>query len=369
MPSFLETAAEEKLVLTYWFDPVPNSAPYTVTVQLTGSRIGVEGRRQAGDQFVHEETVEVAQPDGGPVSITARIGGINPGEWEVTARTAGPSRAERRRKGGPRTATPQVSLRLARWSLGGRLREAAGGPVKTTLAPFAMVPGLLPGVWAGTGTLGVLLGLALQGFVAHQVRLPVFQSSAVAVLAILVGMAGAKAWFVVLHRRERLWNGWCIQGLMTGVVIVLLGGAFIVHLPIGTLLDTAAPGLLIGMAVGRVGCFFAGCCVGRPTRAWWGVWASDQRIGVRRIPTQFMESALALVAGLASLFVVLTFGTANGAIFVATAAAYTLVRQAILQLRAERRKSLLGPPLTAAAAAVVLVADLALLGFTGGRGL
>jgi phosphatidylglycerol:prolipoprotein diacylglycerol transferase len=115
------------------------------------------------------------------------------------------------------------------------------------------------------------------------------------------------------------------------------------------------------MAIGRVGCFFAGCCSGRPSAAFWAVWSTDQRVGVRRIPTQLMESLLALIVGAASLAAFLTHGPANGAIFVAAAAGYTLIRQGILLLRSEGRKSVVGPPLTAATAALLLVADLALV--------
>ncbi|MBL8028274.1 MAG: prolipoprotein diacylglyceryl transferase [Fibrobacteres bacterium] len=37
------------------------------------------------------------------------------------------------------------------------------------------------------------------------------------------------------------------------------------HHSILTVLDVCAPGVAIGMAVGRLGCFFAGCCYGLPT--------------------------------------------------------------------------------------------------------
>jgi phosphatidylglycerol:prolipoprotein diacylglycerol transferase len=370
VPGFLETATEPKLVVTWWFDPPPHPTPYGVVVQFAGSRVGVNGRKRAGDDFVHEETVEVAVPDGGPVAVTARVGGVNPGEWEVAAQILGQSRAERRKRDRGRTGgtgtPPPATLHPAGWTwLRWRLTEAPAGTVRTRLAPFARVPGLVPGAWAATAVAGTVLGLALQALLAARAGLPVVASSAVAVLAVLVGIAGAKAWFVVLHRRERLWNGWRIQGLLTGVVVVLAAGSLVVHLPIGVFLDTAAPGLLLGMAVGRVGCFFAGCCAGRPTRSRWGVWSSDQRVGVRRIPTQLLEAGLALTVSLAALAAVLVHGPAGGAVFVATAAGYTLCRQAILQLRAERRKSVLGPPVTAAVAAAVLVADWVVLALAG----
>jgi phosphatidylglycerol:prolipoprotein diacylglycerol transferase len=236
--------------------------------------------------------------------------------------------------------------------------------VKTTVAPFALVPGLIPGVYFAMAVAGILLGLVVQTVLVAHEGLDVGRTLLLSVLAITVGVIGAKVWFVVLHRKERLMNGWCIQGLLTGVVVVLVGGSFLARVSLGTILDLTAPGLFMGMAVGRVGCFFAGCCAGRPTAVWWGVWSSDQRVGVRRLPTQLLELGLALTVGLASLAVVLLHGPANGALLVGATAVYTLLRQGILLLRAERRKSLVGPPLTAAAAAVVLLADLAYVGLT-----
>lgn len=373
LDAFLEQAAQEQLVLSYWFDAVPRSEQYPVTLRITGRRVGVTGRPQAGDQFVRDETVDVAAPGGGPVSVTVRIGGINSGEWAVTEKVVAPARAERRKRGGrPGAADPAPpELRRAAWSLHRRrLAKAPSAPLKTQLAPFALVPGLIPGVYFAMAVTGILLGLVMQTIlVAHEGR-DVGRTLLVSTLAITAGVIGAKVWFVVLHRRERLMNGWCIQGLLTGVVVVLVAGSFLARLDLGVILDLTAPGLFMGMAVGRVGCFFAGCCAGRPTASRWGVWSSDQHVGVRRLPTQLLELTLALAVGVAALAVILVHGPASGAVLVGATAVYTLCRQGILLLRAERRKSLVGPPLTAAAAAVVLLADVALVALTAsGRAL
>ncbi|HKF78368.1 MAG TPA: prolipoprotein diacylglyceryl transferase family protein [Candidatus Dormibacteraeota bacterium] len=368
LDAFLETAAQEQLVLSYWFESAPRSDPYQLVVRFTGRRTGVTGRPQAGDQFVRDETIDVSAPGGGPVSVTVRIGGVDPGEWIVTEKLLSPTRAERRRRGGGRASADPAppELHRAAWSLHRRrLSDAPTAPVRTALAPFALVPGLVPGVYFAMAVTGILLGLVVQTLLVAHEGLPVGRTVLVSTLAITVGVIGAKVWFVVLHRRERLMNGWCIQGLLTGVVVVLVGGSFLARVPLGTLLDLTTPGLFMGMAVGRVGCFFAGCCAGRPTAAWWGVWSSDQRLGVRRLPTQLLELGLALAVGLVALAIVLVHGPANGTLLVGATAVYTLCRQGILLLRAERRKSLVGPPLTAAAAAVLLVADLALVALTG----
>jgi phosphatidylglycerol:prolipoprotein diacylglycerol transferase len=135
----------------------------------------------------------------------------------------------------------------------------------------------------------------------------------------------------------------------------------VLDVPAGVFLDVTAPGLLVAMAVGRVGCFFAGCCGGPPTASRWGVWSSDQRVGARRIPTQLLESMLALSLGLGVLVAVVGHGPADGVFFVGALSAYTLVRQGILHLRAEPRKTRLGGLLTTALAALVLIASMVFL--------
>ena len=40
-----------------------------------------------------------------------------------------------------------------------------------------------------------------------------------------------------------------------------------VGLPLWTTCDVFAPGIALGHVVGRFGCFFAGCCYGKPTTA------------------------------------------------------------------------------------------------------
>src|SRR5947207_12341706 len=56
--TLLESATQQILAVTYWFDPAPHADPYPVTVRFSGRRVGVKGRVQAGDRFVQDETIE-----------------------------------------------------------------------------------------------------------------------------------------------------------------------------------------------------------------------------------------------------------------------------------------------------------------------
>jgi phosphatidylglycerol:prolipoprotein diacylglycerol transferase len=209
--------------------------------------------------------------------------------------------------------------------------------------------------------LGMVTALALQAVVISADHLALGPWWAVTLIAIAIGIVGAKVWFIALKRREHLINGWCIQGFIASAPVAAVIMLAVLHVPVGVFLDVTAPGLLVAMAVGRVGCFFAGCCGGPPTASRWGVWSSDQRVGARRIPTQLLELVLALSLGLVTLVAVLDHGPAGGAFFVGGLAAYTLVRQGLLRLRAEPRKTRLGGPIVAALAALALIAAVVLL--------
>jgi len=356
--ALLESVAQEILAVTYWFDPAPHPEPYPVTVRFTGRRVDVKGRMQAGDRFVQDETIEKVVPGSGPISLTARVRGINVGEWVMTAHMLGsviPASGSKEQGNAISEADPlrPVARLWRKWA------PPAGSvePVRTCLTPLAHVPGILPGIWGAMVTLGMAVALALQALVISADHLALGPWWAVTLVAIAVGIVGAKVWYMVLHRRKHLRDGWCIQGFIASAPPAAVIMLAVLRVPIGVFLDVTAPGLLVAMAVGRVGCFFAGCCGGPPTASSFGVWSSDQRVGARRIPSQLLETMLALSLGLLVLVAVLGHGSAGGAFFVGGLATYTLVRQGLLRLRAEARKTRLGGLVTAALAALVLIAS------------
>lgn len=379
--ALLELATKPILSVTYWFEPAPCLQPYPVTIRFSGRRLGVEGKAQPGDVFVHDETIDEVIPGSGPLAITARIRDVNPGEWAVTARELGTvppprTRQERRVRQRQRQAQAQAQTQegqvaaaaaqpgLAarfwrRWAPPAGSSDGSATHVRTCLFPFARVPSIIPGIWAVLVTLGMALALALQALLAARDHLTIGRLWPIWLVALAAGIVGAKAWFMVLHWDGHRLEGWCIQGFITAATGTAALMLLALRVPAGVFLDALAPGLLVGLAVGRVGCFFAGCCGGPPTASRWGVWSSDQRVGARRIPTQLLESALALTLGLITLVADLRYGPTGGALFVAGVAAYTLGRQGILRLRAEPRKTRLGLPITAALAALVLVAAVA----------
>jgi len=220
------------------------------------------------------------------------------------------------------------------------------------------MPGVIPGSYSGLIFLGLLVGLLVQAALLTQDGVSVGRALLVDLLALGSGFVGAKLLYVLLQRRpwrQSIGEGWSVDGFLLGTSIVAAASLLAFNLPVGVFLDVSAPSLFLGVAIGRLGCFFTGCCAGRCTRSRWGVWSSDRRVGARRIPTQLLESAAALLIGVAGLLLVVGYAPSfHGAIFVAAVAGYVLVRQFLLRLRAEPH-SPARARLTAGAAALVLL--------------
>ena len=87
-------------------------------------------------------------------------------------------------------------------------------------------------------------------------------------------------------------------GFLGGILWVVLYCHF-KELPFWGVLDLLAPALALGHGIGRLGCFAAGCCYGKPTSLPWGVKFSSPvaqllagtPLGVSLHPTQLYEAA------------------------------------------------------------------------------
>ena len=70
-------------------------------------------------------------------------------------------------------------------------------------------------------------------------------------------------------------SGGVFYGGLILAVTVALWHIRRVGLPLWTTCDVFAPGIALGHVVGRFGCFFAGCCYGKPTKMPWGITFTD----------------------------------------------------------------------------------------------
>ena len=361
MPKWAAKAVEELLTPTYWLDPGESGEPFSATIRFSGRRTDVTGKAQPRDSFWHEETVDGIIPGSGPVAVTAEVRGINPGEWAVTARSVA------RVGGRPYRSYPPPghdSAGVYRVPAPRRVAVPAEPPaaVHTSTLLRSKVPGIIRYAYAPIVSLGVLVGLGLEALLLSHGHYALFRPMLFSVIAIVAGVIGGKGWYVAVHRGKKF-DGWCIQGFVAGAAVVVAAAAIAgPGIPAGAYLAAAAPALLIGMAIGRPACFWAGCCTGRPIAARWGVWSSDRKLGCRRAPAQLFESLSALISGGAVLIVVLVDGLArSGPVAVVGLAAYTLARQFILGLRAEPRVWQYGRRVTGTIAALALIAGIILL--------
>jgi phosphatidylglycerol---prolipoprotein diacylglyceryl transferase len=351
---------EKVLTVTYWLDPGEQGDPFSATIYFSGRRAEVTGKPRPGDTFSHEETVDGILPGSGPVAITVEIHGVNPGQWGVTAR---PVTRPGRGLVQPFPPPGEDAARRAPWPRRVPIPPGPGATVRAAPLPLTKVPGIVRFAYAGLVSLGVLAGLALEALLLVNGHYPALRPILFSLAAVAVGAVGGKAWFIAVNR-GRKFDGWCIQGFITGAAVVVAAAALAgPGVPAGVYLATAGPALLIGMAIGRPGCFWAGCCAGRPTASRRGIWSSDRRVGCRREPGQLLEALALLAVGLAVLAFVLLAGLArSGPVAVAGLAAYTLIRQFILGLRAEPpRRWRYGRQVTIAAVAIALIASVALL--------
>lgn len=162
--------------------------------------------------------------------------------------------------------------------------------------------------------MGAALGILAAVYLVKSRSLPrqdVFFASLYAVIGMLIG---GKLLFVITalpvlwaRRAELYFGSELLNSIIYGGFVFyggLIGGAIAVllycrryKLSALRMFDALAPGLALAHAVGRVGCFFAGCCHGTeytgPAALMIG--------GVSRFPVQLLESAMLLIISAALL--------------------------------------------------------------------
>ena len=336
---FLEEAEPQAVAPSYRFEAPTIGRYSSIAVRFTGTRTGVAVRGPR-DHFEQIEHIDNLPTDGGKVAITAKVQGIASGEWRIVAEPLEQGLS-------PAGNVPRRQVLTER----------------TRLVVLAHGPGVRPVWWPVLVGLGAILAIVVQAVLASRAGLDVTLTLALALVGSVLGFAGAKIWYLVLHRRHPrtfLTAGACIQGFLVGAFGTLAIGSWVLGLTVGTLLDVTAPGLFLGMAVGRPGCLLSGCCAGRPTNSRWGLWSSDRRLAVRRHPVQLAEAALALVIGVTTLSLTLTVEPGAGALFAGAAAAYTFGRQLLFPLRSDPHTRV-GRAVTMVACGLVLAAAVAVL--------
>lgn len=126
-------------------------------------------------------------------------------------------------------------------------------------------------------TLGVLSGVGLSAYAARRQGLDPEHVYSLAFWMVAAGGIGARLFYVVQYWHEYQRDTWqatlgevlnftkgglVVYGALAGAL--LAGGCYLRsrRLPLAAVGDLIAPGMLVGLAFGRIGCFLHGCCFG-----------------------------------------------------------------------------------------------------------
>ena len=126
---------------------------------------------------------------------------------------------------------------------------------------------------------------------------------------ILAGIIGSRIFYViqnfVSYRNSpldvfKIWEGGLV---FSGGLLFAVPVGFILikrqRLSFWEMFDLLAPSLAIGQALGRIGCFYAGCCYGLPTQLPWGVtFTHPQSLALKGVPlhpTQLYHSSACFI--------------------------------------------------------------------------
>jgi phosphatidylglycerol:prolipoprotein diacylglycerol transferase len=130
-----------------------------------------------------------------------------------------------------------------------------------------------------------LLGLQLAMVRARKRNLDATRVMDLGIYIIISALIGAKLLLLVTdfqtfrNNPAELFSLFRSGGVFYGGLILAVAVALLyirrVGLPLWTTCDVFAPGIALGHVVGRFGCFFAGCCYGKPTNMPWAITFKD----------------------------------------------------------------------------------------------
>jgi phosphatidylglycerol:prolipoprotein diacylglycerol transferase len=163
-------------------------------------------------------------------------------------------------------------------------------------------------------SLGVLIGLWISVRNSQKQGIDPDNAWNLGIIVVMCGIIGAKVLYIIVDWGEYAAHPGEIFSLNTlqaggvfsgGLIGAFAAAAWYIHrhrMPALATCDAFAPGLALGHAIGRIGCFAAGCCFGKPTDHFWGVTFTSPiahelvgtPIGEALQPTQLFESAVEL---------------------------------------------------------------------------
>ena len=148
-------------------------------------------------------------------------------------------------------------------------------PILLQLGPFHLYS------WGAMVALGFLAGILFILWLAKNEGMAWDNILDLAFYVLLASIIGARLFYVIQFWRDFQGNVWRVlavqegglvfYGGFLGVLAVIALYVYLKKLNIWKLLDVIAPGVALGYAIGRLGCFLNGCCYGVATSLPWGI--------------------------------------------------------------------------------------------------
>jgi phosphatidylglycerol:prolipoprotein diacylglycerol transferase len=157
---------------------------------------------------------------------------------------------------------------------------------------------------------GVLLGMWYARTQAPRAGVDPDKLWNMAIYTILVALLVAKIWLLVsdwdyysthvgeIFSLQTFQSGGVYYGGILGAIFTIVLYTHFQKMPMFAVLDVSAGALPLGHAIGRLGCYAAGCCYGKPTSVPWAITFKNPvaaqiagtPLGVHLHPTQLYES-------------------------------------------------------------------------------
>ncbi len=228
--------------------------------------------------------------------------------------------------------------------------------------------------------LAFLAGLWAAGWQAKKAGMNVAAIADLAVYVLIAGLVGAKLLLLAVEwnhysRNPRelfslVQSGGVFYGGLIGALPVAWWFARKHGLSGWQTADVLAPAVVLGQSIGRLGCFAAGCCYGRPATVPWAVTFHDEYanrvvgtpLGVPLHPTQIYES-LACIAIFGILILVAARKKFHGQVALTYVLLYAVARFVIELFRGDSARGFVfdGALSTSQFIAILMVLGVALV--------
>jgi phosphatidylglycerol:prolipoprotein diacylglycerol transferase len=154
-----------------------------------------------------------------------------------------------------------------------------------TLGPWHLGPTVTVHTYGFLLAVAFLVGLWVASRQARRAGLDAARVTDMAVWVLIAGLVGAKLLLVIVDWRyftasprqlsSVIQSGGVFYGGLIGGALVAWWYARRHALPGWRTADVLAPGVVVGQAIGRLGCFAAGCCWGKASSVPWAVTFTD----------------------------------------------------------------------------------------------